>query len=450
MKPQRWVPVGIGATVLLLALPVALLPVGSPTSATADHGPAGIPARLADYSYFTGDVSASPAGRAVAIFQHGFGVEFLDFPQAVMVGADGESYRRLGVAEDRAGWETQGDPAPMLLSPDGAFVAVGDWDAQEPDLALLDLHTGKVQVYQVPGGHSAVPLAWSLDSNLVSYLSTAEPTNPYSGTAIRGDIGVLEPATGEARILPGAADVRAAAFSPDGTELAIHRIGPDNGSSGPEEGIPQIGGGAVEVVGLDGAVHQRLDLPPGQYLDGPNAWSPDGTLLATGKQLRGCQQLTGGWDEDQWLRCLEQTDVIFFMDTSGRGAPVPLPLKAGVVGGHGVLGWTGPGEVLVLDDVEGPDDTEVDSELYWLTALPLNGSEPRRLSAVPGGGNYGVGNFQLAAALLPDLQVQEPGQADRGRWPTMGRVAGAVALGGAALLAASFMLRHRRTGPLSR
>lgn len=450
MKPRRWVPAGIGATVLLLALPVALLPVGSPTTATSDHGPAGIPARLANYSYFTGDMSASPPGRAVAIFQHGFGVEFLDFPQAVMVAADGDAYRRLGVAEDRPGSETQGDPAPMLLSPDGGLVAVGDWDAHEPDVALLDLDTGKVEVHQVPGGHSAVPLAWSSDSDLVSYLSTAEPTNPHSGTAIRGDIGVLEPATGQARILPGASDVRAAAFSPDGTELAIHRIGPDNGSIGLEEGIPQIGGGTVEVVGLDGAVHHRLDLPPGQYLEGPNAWSPDGTLLATGKQFGGCQQLTGRWDEDQWLRCLQQTDALVFIDASGRGAPVPSPLKAGAVGGYGLLGWTGSDEVVVLDDVESPGPAQAERNLYWLTALPLDGSEPQRLSAVPGGGNYGVGNFQLAAALLPDLQVREAGQPDRGRWPAIVRVAGALALAGAALLAARFMLRHRKTGPSSR
>src|SRR3712207_8058438 len=43
------------------------------------------------------------------------------------------------LAEDRAGGETQGDPAPVLLSPDGARIAVGDHDTPEPDLAVLDL-----------------------------------------------------------------------------------------------------------------------------------------------------------------------------------------------------------------------------------------------------------------------------------------------------------------------
>ena len=41
-----------------------------------------------------------------------------------VVGAVGDSYRRVDVAEERAGSETQGDPAPMLLSPDGTRVAV--------------------------------------------------------------------------------------------------------------------------------------------------------------------------------------------------------------------------------------------------------------------------------------------------------------------------------------
>lgn len=39
-----------------------------------------LPDELAGYSYFTGDVSTAPPGRVLATYQHGFGVEFLDFP----------------------------------------------------------------------------------------------------------------------------------------------------------------------------------------------------------------------------------------------------------------------------------------------------------------------------------------------------------------------------------
>ncbi|MDO5736126.1 MAG: hypothetical protein Q4P15_06585 [Propionibacteriaceae bacterium] len=175
-------------------------------------------------------MSTSPPGRAVALFQHGFGVEFMDFPRAVVIGADANVYRRMGAAEARGGPETQGDPGPMLLSPDGTRVAVGSYDSSVPDLALIDLHTGDVELLPVSGGRSVIPLALSPDSNQVAYLSVADPVNPYSGTAIRGDIGMLELATGRARLLPGDADARAVAFSPDGKELAIHRIPPDDGS----------------------------------------------------------------------------------------------------------------------------------------------------------------------------------------------------------------------------
>ena len=62
--------------------------------------------------------------------------------------------------------------------------------------------------------------------------------------------------------------------------------------------------------------------------------------------------------------------------------------------------------------------------------VPLDGGDPRRLSAVPtSGGAYGVGQFQLASGLLPDLQVREAGDADRGRWPLWLRLAAALGAG---------------------
>ena len=109
-----------------------------------------MPRELAGYSYLTGSVSSSPPGPAVALFQHGYGVEFMDFPQAVVLGAGGDTYRRVDVAEGRAGAETQGDPAPMLLSPDGRYVAVGDHDTDDPDVAVVDLTTGETTTHALP------------------------------------------------------------------------------------------------------------------------------------------------------------------------------------------------------------------------------------------------------------------------------------------------------------
>ena len=84
------------------------------------------------------NVSEAPPGRAVALHQHGFEVEFMDFPQAVVLAADDDVYRRLNAAENRSGPEGQGDPGPMRLSPDGRWVALGDHNTSEANLELVD------------------------------------------------------------------------------------------------------------------------------------------------------------------------------------------------------------------------------------------------------------------------------------------------------------------------
>ena len=141
---------------------------------------------MAGYSHLTGSVSSSPPGPAVALWQHGYGVEFLDFPQAVVLGAGGDTYRRVDVAEERAGSETQGDPAPMLLSPDGTRVAVGDHDVERPDVVVVDLTTGETTTHALPAGRSVVPVAWSSDGETLASLVSDEATNPYSGGRITG------------------------------------------------------------------------------------------------------------------------------------------------------------------------------------------------------------------------------------------------------------------------
>ncbi len=433
---------------LAIGLLVALLPF-RPQPVTAASGSASLPSRFADYSYLTGDVRTSPPGRAIALYQHGWGVEFLDFPQAVLAGADGDVSRRVGLAEQRAGSETQGDPAPMLLSPDGTTIAVGDYVADDPDVAVLDLATGRARTLEVPGGRSTIPLAWSPDSALLAYLSTAQPVDPYSGTAVSGTVGLLDRATGTATLLPGAPDARAVAFSPDGTQLAVHRITPDDGSLSGLDGTPRLGGGVVEITALDGVVDRSLPLASGAHLVGPSAWSPDGALLAVGVRSTSCSELDGSrsegeWDQLAWDRCWAEQDALAFIDASGDGAPTPSPLSAGQVGYQGLLGWWGSEEVLVLDDVPEPGTPEEDSELYWLTAVPVDGGEARRLSAVAGGGNYGIGSFHLATALLPDIEVRTSGGVDRGPGPLWARVGAAIAAAWVTLLVARAIDRKSR------
>src|SRR4051812_21647778 len=187
----------------------ALVLVPLAGGAEARHGSAAVavPDRLAGYSHLMADVSDAPPGRAVALYQHGCGVELLDTPQAVVLAADDDVYRRLGAAESRGGAESQGDPGPMLLSPDGRQVALGDHDTGSPDLAVVDLGSGDVASHQLPDARSVIPVAWAPDGARVAYLSDAAATHPYSGGPIVGDLLVLDLASGEASPVPGGNDV---------------------------------------------------------------------------------------------------------------------------------------------------------------------------------------------------------------------------------------------------
>lgn len=439
----------IGLGVLVVGVVLALLPgwvlPGRWFGPDATAGPATVPTRFADYSYLTGSVAASPPGRAIAVYQHGFGVELMDFPQAVVAGADGAAYRRLDVAERRGA--SQGDPGPMLLSPDGARVAVGRWHSTWPDVAVVDLATGDADTHVVPGDGSALPLAWSPDSTLLAYLVTDGPADPYTGSAISGELGLLDVTTGEARRVPADLDAREAAFSPDGTELAVHRIVPDDGTLSGQDAIPRMSGGGVEILDLDGAVQRRLPLGDGHYLDGPSSWSPDGAFLAVAAQwIPPCDHLEALSEE--WAGCFNgyegPGEGIVFVDATGEGGALPGPIPAEVVGWDGLLGWTSAGEALFLDV---PDDRETaDTDLYWLTAVPLDGGDPRRLSAIAGGGNYGVGDFQLATGLLAEAELRDPGDAGRGLWPTGVRMGAAAAAATVAGLATALVRRWARRG----
>lgn len=428
MATRSRVEFAAGIGVLLVSLTAALAP--APAAGPIAPADAALPAQFADYSYLTGSVSASPPDRAAAIFQHGFGVEFMDLPQAVIVGADAASYRRIDLAEDRGGAEQQGDPAPMELSPDGLRLAVGDYAAAAADLAVLDLTTADVVTHPIGSARGSIPRAWSPDARLLAFVVGAEPFQPYAAlnpAPLTGDLGLLDTSTGQVRMLPDADGAGHIAFSPDGTRLAVER---DH---------------RIEIRTLDGGITRTLTLPEGHHLDGPVAWSPDGALLAVTDGRAVCQQSGSGFDGAAWDACLAGTQSKAFVDATGRQRLVPDPL-VGPLGFGPVLGWSGPREVLVLDDTVASD---ADSQsAYWLTSVPLDGSEPRRLSRVPGAGNFGVGSFQLAAGLVPDLAITQMGsQVDRGPVSLLFAVTASVILAvlGGGLTRVLGSLRWRRT-----
>lgn len=406
--------VGIGAAVLALTLSVPL------DGATPQPDGAAVPRQLADYSHLTGDVSDSPPGPAVALYQHGWGVELLDFPQAVVLGAGGDVYRRVDVAEDRAGGETQGDPAPMLLSPDGTRVAVGDHDANgdRPDVVVVDLVTGATTTHLLPTGRSVIPVAWSSDSTTLAHLLSPAPTNPHSGERITGEVGLLDLTDDTTDVLPDG-EATAVAFSPDGAELAVEWSGADG----------------VRLSVVDLASGSQRDLEADGVLAGPTAWSPDGRLLAlTTTRPSGAPV---GVDDPGIPTGLS------FVDASGGGLDVPAPLPLPLSGPGRILGWSGSDEVVMLLNVEGYDPC-CGAESYTLSTIALDGTQPRTLMTVSDIWSYGVGRFQLASATVDDLRVVSPADVDRGPWPLPWRVFAAILLGLVASFLARIALRRMR------
>ena len=381
--------VGVCSAVLVLTLS------GLHFAESPPPGEVSIPQELAGYSHLTADVSDTAPGAAVALYQHGFGVEFLDFPQAVVLGAGGDVYRRVDVAEDRAGPETQGDPAPMLLSPDGTAVAVGDHDIDRPDVVIVDLVTGDTTRHSLPTGRSVVPVAWSSDGRRIAHLLSPAPTNPYSGARLTGEVGVLDLDDGDTTLLQRGDQVNAAAFSPDGSQLALQ------GADGEWLSVVDLATGSQRALEARGT------------LAGPAAWSPDGRLLAI-TSVRPARALPG-------VSLPGIPTGLSFIDPTGQGADVPAPLPLSLPPQGDVLGWRGSDEVLTL---LAPDD-----DAYDLSAVPLDGGQPRTLMHIAGLQDFGIARFQLAAATVDDLRVATAVDVDRGPWPLPLRAGLAILLG---------------------
>jgi dipeptidyl aminopeptidase/acylaminoacyl peptidase len=405
--------VGVGTAALVFAL-------GVPSDAgSSPSGDVAVPEQLAGYSHLTGSVSDSPPGAAVALFQHGFGVEFLDFPQAVVLGAGGDAYRRVDVAEGRAGAETQGDPAPMLLSPDGTKVAVGDHDIDRPDVVIVDLTTGTTSRHVLPTGRSVVPIAWSSDGQRLAHVLSAAPTNPHSGEPIVGDVGLLDLEGGGTSLLQHGGQARTAAFSPDGSALALQ----------------QDGAGGEQLAVVDLASGSRRGLESAGVLAGPAAWSPDGRLLAT-TTVRSLAVPAG-------VPVPTAPTGLAFIDATGRHGDALPPLELPLAPQGDVLGWSGPDEVLTLM-TDASTDQCCGPEAYQLAAVPISGGRPRTLMQIPDLPSFGVSRFQLAHATVDDLSVVTPVDVDRGEWPLPLRAGLAILLGLIAWAATRLVVRRTR------
>ena len=386
LRATRWLTRAVGVASGVVVLAVLTAGVGGRDAGTEVT----LPDRLAGYSHLTGDVSNAPPGRVLALYQHGFGVELMDFPQAVVLAADDDVYRRLDAAEDRSGPESQGDPGPMRLSPDGRWVALGEHDTSEADLGVVDLSTGEVVRHELPEApRSVLPVAWSADGSQIAYVSTDQPTNPYSPVSPIGDLFMLDRESGDAEPVPGGEGAGMAAFSPDGRQLAVQQYE-----------------GSEDLAIVDLASSTVRALPHAGVLAGPNAWSPDGRLLA-----------------------VAQKSSIDFLDVAGSRPSTAFRLAVD----QSVVGWVGEREVALLN---------ICDDVTRLVAHPLQGQESRELTRVEGTSSYGVFRVQLASALLADLEIRATGEPDRGPLPAPFRIAAAVLVGLAVTILATRITRR--------
>ncbi|MEU7865340.1 WD40 repeat domain-containing protein [Dactylosporangium sp. NPDC049140] len=398
-------------TAVVLALVAVLLPgVPRPAGPAAPAHRPSLPDRFAGYSTLTSTVERSAPGRAIALYTFGNGETFNMF-QSLVVGADADTYRRVDDMERH-------DLAMGLLSPDGTRVLVGDDRGATSELTLVDLTTGRRRSIGLGAPLGVRPLAWSPDGRYAAYSATAlEPSDMSAGFSVEtpvldhGTLRLLDVETGRSTEIPAIKGPWTAAFAPGGARLAV-QVAQDVhllDLNGHEEGVVPIGAGRGLVAGV--------------------GWSPDGRFLATVPWVSGTS------DHDSFIT--DNVDATFVPLDPATPTPSPLHDVARV------LGWRDPDHAIAA--------AVNASGRLSLIEITLPTNERRVLSRFDAGSSCELGmqhceviDLQLAAGLLPDLDVRTARSPDRGPWPWLLRVPVAALLTTAAALTWFLMRRRAR------
>ncbi|HEX6686734.1 MAG TPA: hypothetical protein VF062_28475 [Candidatus Limnocylindrales bacterium] len=394
INPRKWPSAVLAAAaVAAIVAVIALTPLwpgkdGTPV-AGADGRPS-LPERLPSYSWVQGSLDG-PFGRAIALYNNGTGHEDWGFWQVIVAGADRDSVRRIDAAM------LEGYPSDLArrLSPDGTKVAIGGEDDR---IRILDLITGATRAFPVPHGMTTAPLAISPDGRRLAFASFPEIASEGTLYLLDLDSGVVSSPLGPVS--------GAAAFSPDGTRLAVHTW--------------TVRGYTISVIGLDGELRWRQPVEESTQLSA-NSWSPDGKFLVTMHYSRGYRVLDAenGWE---------------------ARIAIPADVLPGC-GGEAVLGWRSPTVVLLSDgDVSGTSSN-------LITEVDLANEQTRVLSRFDVGklDDLAVCGVQLATALVPEMVTRPGSDPDRGTWPLWAVITAGVASVLVLLPAALWMFRRRRT-----
>jgi len=427
---RRWLApapaaVAVAVTAVLLLAGTVPLPGPRPAGTGAAQAPT-LPTELADYSALTGTVTDAPPGRAIALYSLEYEPIFLP-SQVVVLAADADRYRYLEQAQTK-GFFLHAERSPALLSGDGARVAVGSGSSAVSEIPVVDLRSGEVTRFPVEADSTVTLLAWSADGRWLAYgVRPFQELPEFYGESMRargGRLMVLDVTTGAAQPVAGPDipdSVAQAAFSPDGSLLAVQAGGP-----GESEVQPAPPGAKVVLVGAWSSrtpAVESVPVPADYELAGQASFAPDGSRLALTPAHRPERSGSG------WLRTIERRD----------GAWVSGPDGAASISDGFLLGWQSASRIVLWSSSE-------------IESVNIDGSSAATLARVPGSAEVNVTNLQLAYALLPDLASRPAGEADRGPWPPWLRTitAGVVVavLGIAALVVWS--IRRRRRGQTRR
>ncbi|MBB5867734.1 hypothetical protein F4553_001113 [Allocatelliglobosispora scoriae] len=333
----------IGAAAASLILLAAL--VWLPFQRREPHQPAGdgkpvLPTAVANPHLWQTRFADSANGPAKLVF---FSDNSLNLePVAVVVGRD-DSYRLI--------YKNPGEELGYL-SPDGRYLL---------RRSLLDLSTGQTRELSRPlpfgrwvwsADNRFALVVYDNDDDVISYGPNNEQIN---NPAKPDDIGLLDVATGEVRILRTEdADQWRGSISPDGTRVAV--------TVGRETGPQRI----LILNTATGAIERALQLTDQQMLAGDAAWSPDGKSLVLLRIEQGCLWWLCGEGEAAAVRWHLQffdpaTGAVTDERTTGRtGLPEEL------------LGWRDGAPVLVINTPEVEDCRIVEVAGAELRRLPLD------------------------------------------------------------------------------
>ena len=373
--------------------------IASWTTPPPSSSPA-FPANVATYSWF---VSHGDLGMpATMIYQNGIGVEFMDSPQAVALGVDGSTYRRLGAAEQRSVPTDQGDPAATVLSADGTFAVIAGANGHG-NVLVRSLVDGAGREVSIGVGRSAVPVSIASDGDHVLVLLGDGEMSRYTDPAFSGTLAMLELSTGDLLEYP-LQGVTSAAVTRDAARVAA-----------------QTAQGAVV---MDAAGHSIRELPAdlAGHAFGDDAWSPDGTRLVTLVH-------DPVWVEKATGRTLTSSATLQISEPSA-GTTTTFALTGVEYGA--ALGWRDDDTVVLQTYAE-----DNSSEFRWVDAG--TGAAQTFSTYESGFTAASIGSADLARDLIGEWVIQDR-PADQG-W-SFG-ILGGIALGAAAGLVVWAVTRRR-------